>query len=91
MAECQQTFKYLKAYLFFPPLLSPSKPREELFLYLAISPAAVNAALIREESEVQKLVYFTSWAFRGVEERYPPMEKLIFTLVTEARKLKPYF
>ena len=42
------------------PLLSPSQPGEELFLYLAVSPAAVSAALVREEEKVQKLVYYTS-------------------------------
>ena len=62
-----------------------------MFLYLAVSLAVVNVVLIREESKVQKLVYFTSRAFQGVEERYPPMKKLAFTLVTKARKLKPYF
>ena len=62
-----------------------------MLLYLAISLVAVSAALIKKESEVQKLVYFTSQALRGAEERYPPMEKLAFTLVTVARKLKPYF
>ena len=89
--ECQQAFEDLKAYLSSPPLLSPSKLGEELLLYLAISLVAVSAALIKEESEVQKLVYFTSQALRGAEERYPLMEKLAFALVTAARKLKPYF
>ena len=58
--ECQQAFEDLKVYLSSPPLLSPSKPREELFLYLAVSLAAVSAALVREEDQVQKPVYFTS-------------------------------
>ena len=89
--EFQQAFEDLKAYLSSPPLLSPSKLGEELLLYLAISLVAVSAALIKEESEVQKLVYFTSQALRGAEERYPLMEKLAFALVTAARKLKPYF
>ena len=53
--------------------------------------AVVSAALVREEDKVQKPVYYASQAFRGAEERYPPMEKLAFTLVTVARKLKPYF
>ena len=61
------------------------------FFYLAISPATVSAALIREEEKVQKPVYYTSRALRGAEERYSPMEKLAFALVTTARKLKPYF
>ena len=89
--KCQQVFEELKAYLSAPLLLSPSQPGEELFLYLAISPAAISAALIREEEKVQKPVYYASRALRGVEERYPAMEKLAFALVTAARKLKPYF
>jgi len=52
MAECQQAFEDLKVYLSSPPLLSPSQPGEELFLYLAVSFAAVSAALVREEDKV---------------------------------------
>ena len=72
-------------------MLSPSQPGEELFLYLAVSPAAFSAALIREEEKVQKPVYYASRVLRRAEERFPPMEKLAFALVTAARKLKPYF
>ncbi|XP_030959078.1 uncharacterized protein LOC115981029 [Quercus lobata] len=90
-AECQQAFEELNAYLYSLPLLSPSQLGEEFFLYLAVSPAAVSAALIREEDRVQKPVYYASWVLCGAEERYPPMEKLAFALVTAACKLKPYF
>ena len=62
-----------------------------MFLYLAVSSAVVIAALVREEEKVQKPVYYVSRALQGAEERYPPMEKLAFALVTAARKLKPYF
>lgn len=62
-----------------------------MFLYLAVSSAAVSAALIREEGKIQKPVYFISQALRGAEERYPQMEKLTFALVTVAQKFKPYF
>ena len=43
IAECQQAFKDLKAYLSSPLLLSPSRHREELFIYLVVSLAAVSA------------------------------------------------
>ena len=89
--DCQQAFDYLKAYLSSPPLLSPSQSREELFPYLAVSPAIVSAALVREEDRVQKPVCYTSQALCGAKERYPPMEKLTFALVTVVCKLKPYF
>ena len=91
IAECQQAFEELKPYLSSSPLLSPSQPSEEFFLYLAISRTAVNAALIREEERMQKPVYYASHAFHGAEERYPPMEKLAFALVMAAHKLKLYF
>ena len=48
-------------------------------------------ALVREKDKVQKPVYFTSRALRGAEEKYPQMEKLAFTLLIVAQKLKPYF
>ena len=89
--ECQQAFEDLKAYLSSLPLLSPSKPGEELFLYQVVSPIAVSAALVREEDKVQKSMYYANRALRGVKERYPPMEKLALALVTAPRKLKPYF
>ena len=47
--ECQQAFENLKVYLSSPPLLSPSRPGEELYLYLAISQVIVSTALVRKE------------------------------------------
>ena len=61
--ECQQAFENLKLYLSSPPLLSPSKPGEELYLYLAILQAAVSTTLVREEDRLQRPVYFMSRAF----------------------------
>ena len=89
--ECQMAFDNLKIYLSSPPLLSSSKPGEKLYLYLAVSQAAVSVALVREEDGSQRPVYFTSRALQGAEERYPQMEKLAFELITAMRKLKPYF
>ena len=50
--ECETAFQELKRYLSKPPLLSPSKEGEDLFLYLAVSVTAVSVALIREENKV---------------------------------------
>ena len=51
-ADCQQAFEEMKRYLSSPPLLSPTKPGEELFLYLVVSPTTVSVALVREEDRV---------------------------------------
>ena len=89
--QCQKAFQDLKVYLTTTPVLSPSIPGEELYLYLAVSLHAVSSALIREEGKVQKPVYYTSRALRGAEWRYPLMEKLAFALITASRKLRHYF
>ena len=38
--------------------------REKQYLYLAVSNTVVSLALIKEEEEVQKLVYYTGQAFQ---------------------------
>ena len=91
MDKCQQAFEDLKTYLTSTSLLSPSKPGGELYLYLVMSPHVMSSALIRGEGKVQNPVYYTSKALRGAKGRYPPMEKLAFSLVTIVRKLRPYF
>ena len=53
--ECQKAFQDLKVYLTMAPLLSPSIPYEELYLYLAVSPHIVDSTLIREEGKCKIL------------------------------------
>ena len=91
MNECQKAFQDLKTYLITTLLLSPFIPGEELYLYLAVSLHAVSSTLIREEGKIQKPVYYTSQALRGVERRCLMMKKLAFALVTASRKLRHYF
>jgi len=89
--ECEEALAKLKEYLTKPPLLSPSVMGEKLFLYLVVSNIVVSSALIREEGNIQKLVYYTSQAFQGAEASYPRMEKIAFALLVASRKLRPYF
>nr|XP_023882263.1 uncharacterized protein LOC111994609 [Quercus suber] len=89
--ECEAAFQELKLYLSHPPLLSPSKEGENLYLYLAVSSTAVSAALIREEDRKQLPVYYVSQAFQGAESRYPKIEKITFALIVASRKLRQYF
>jgi hypothetical protein len=87
----KEAFEQLKKYLSSTPLLSRTILGEPLYLYLAISPIAVSAALIRKEANIQKLVYFINRALRGAEQRYMQMEKMAFALTVASRKLRPYF
>ena len=90
-AFCEEAFTTLKTYLSSLPVLVTPSEGELLTLYLVISDFSTCAALVRERDRVQQPVYYCSRALRGVEERYPKMEKLILTLVTTSRKLRPYF
>ena len=89
--ECEAAFQDLKRYLSNPPLLSPSKAGENLYLYLAVSTTAVSAALIRKEAKKQLPVYYVSQAFQGAESNYPRIEKIAFALIVASRKLRQYF
>ena len=89
--ECKEALAKLKEYLTKPPLLSPSVMGQKLYLYLAISNTAVSSALIREEGNIQKPIYYTSQAFQGAKASYPMMEKIAFALLAASKKLHPYF
>ncbi|KAK3000630.1 hypothetical protein RJ639_020343 [Escallonia herrerae] len=80
-----------KEYLASPPLLSKPVMGEDLFLYLAVAESAVSAVLVREQDGQQLPVYYVSKVLQGAEQRYPNAEKLAFTLLNAARKLRPYF
>ena len=62
-----------------------------MYLYLAVTPHAVSLALVREEWKNQKPVYYKSRVLRGVEGRYPQIEKLAFALIMASKKLRHYF
>ena len=89
--NCEEAFSTLKTYLSSPPILVRPSEGELLTLYLAVSDFSTSAVLVKDKDRVQRQVYYCSRALRGVEERYPRMEKLILALVTAARKLRPYF
>ena len=61
--EYEEALAKLKEYLTKPPLLNPSMMGEKLYLYLVVSNTATSSALIREEGNIQKPVYYTSQAF----------------------------
>ena len=74
-----------------PPILVSPFEGELPTLYLAVFDFSTSATLVRERDRTHQLVYYYSRALRGVEERYPKMEKLILALVTTSRSLRPYF
>ena len=90
-SACEQALQDLKKYLTSPPLFSKPKDGEQLYIYLAVSEGAVSAVLVREEESKQFPIYYVSKSLLNAETRYTQLEKLALTLVTAARKLRPYF
>ena len=84
-------FEQLKNYMAEPPLLSKPVEGENLYVYLAVSEQALSAVLGREESKVQKPVYYVSKVLHGAELNYSVIEKFSLAMITASRKLRPYF
>ena len=89
--ESQQAFEALKEYMAKAPLLAKPNPGEVLYLYLAVSNNALGAVLIKEESKVQKPIYYVSKILHGAEINYSTIEKFALALIMASRKLRPYF
>ena len=64
---------------------------EVLYAYIVIAPHAVSLVLIREDSRLQRLVYYVSKSLHEVEIRYSPLEKVLLAMVHASRKLPHYF
>ena len=89
---CRQVFEDLKKYLTSPPLLVKPEVGETLYLYLATAPEAVSSVLVRKnESRTHQSIYYTSKVLHGIETRHSRVEKMIFTRVVSAQRLRPYF
>nr|GEU68586.1 reverse transcriptase domain-containing protein [Tanacetum cinerariifolium] len=90
-AESEMAFKQMKTSIAELPMLTASKQKEELVIYLAAAKEAVIAVLMTERDEKQMPIYFVSRALQGPEINYTPMEKLILALVSVSKRLKRYF
>ena len=71
--------------------MSSPEVDEVLFAYLAVAPHAVSFVLIREDSGVQRPVYYVSKSFHEAKVRYLSLEKAILAVVHATRKLPHYF
>ena len=72
-SQCEEAFQQLKQYMSTPPVLSKPVLHEQLILYLSVSSTAVSAALIREDSGIQRPIYYISRAMVDAER---PSESL---------------
>lgn len=73
------------------PILFCPNPKEDLFMYLAVSKHAVSAVLLKDQRGVQNSIYYLIKTLVDVETRYLPLEKLALALVHSTKMLPHYF
>ena len=71
--------------------MSSPEVDEVLFAYLAVASHAVSFVLIREDSGVQRPVYYVSKSLHEAQVRYLSLEKAILSVIHTTRKLPHYF
>ena len=89
--ECGLTFEELEKYLSRPPILSRPEKKEVLYTYLAVTDYAVSLVLVRNESGVQRPVYYVSNSSHEAETHYLPLKNVVLTIVHATRKFPNYF
>ena len=85
------TFEELKKYLSRPPVLSRLEKKEVLYTYLAVTNYAISLVLVRNESGVQRPVYYVNNSLHEAETRYLPLKNAVLTIVHATRKFSHYF
>jgi hypothetical protein len=101
--EAQEALDALKKFMTTPPVLKPPRQAtsdqltEDLLLYISCTTHVVSTVLVVERAEeehaypVQHPVYFISEVLGPSKIRYPQVQKLLYTILLTARKLRHYF
>ena len=71
--------------------MSSPEMDEVLFTYLAVASHAVSFVLIREDSDIQRPVYYVSKSLHEAKVWYLSLEKAILVVVHATRKFPHYF
>ncbi|XP_013699932.2 uncharacterized protein LOC106403669 [Brassica napus] len=89
--RCEEAFEQLKRYLTTPPMLAKPDKGDTLYLYVAVSNAAVSIVLVKDERGEQRPIFYTRQRMTNAETQYSTLEKMALAVMTSARKLRPYF
>jgi hypothetical protein len=91
----QRAFEELKRYLIDLTTLTPPSSGAPLLIYVAASHAAVSAALVQEKQEgnvkKQAPVYFVSVVLSPSKKNYTELEKVLYAVLMDSKKLWHYF
>jgi len=83
--ECEAAFQQLKEHLSCPSILCQPIHGKPLKLYVTVTDRAISAALMQDQGEDQKPIYFVSKTLRGAEVRYQKIEKVALAVIFSTR------
>jgi hypothetical protein len=95
--EAQEALDRLNATLAHASILTPPQDGEPLYLYVAATTQVVSVVMVVERTEkghaipIQRPVYYISEVLSETKARYPQVQKMLYVLVLERRKLWHYF
>lgn len=78
MQECDSAFKDLKSYLASPLILARPNPREDLYMYLAMSDHVISSVLIRQHEGIQRPAYYLTKTLVDAKTQYLSLEKILW-------------
>ena len=87
--KCEDAFNELKKYLVTPLVLAKPEEGYHLYLYIAVSHAAVRGVLFLEDRGEHKPIFYIRKTLEDGESRYLTTEKLALALMVFAQKLRP--
>jgi hypothetical protein len=94
IVEAQEVLDKLKATLARALILMPPQDGEPLYLYVAATTQVVSLVIVVERTEeghalpVQQPIYYIIEVMSETKERYPQIQKLLYTVVLARRKLR---
>jgi hypothetical protein len=87
MAE--RAFQEMNKMILELPCLTTTKPKEEMYLYLAATKEAISGVMLVEREGRQIPVHYVSRTLHEAEKKYAP--KLALALLHLSRRLRRYF
>jgi hypothetical protein len=97
LEEVDATFMQLKEFLTSPPVLTAPQKDDVLLLYIVATDRVVSTVIVVEREEpghmhkIQRPIYFINEVLNESKAKYPQVQKLIYTILIIAQKLKHYF
>ncbi|GKB88847.1 reverse transcriptase domain-containing protein [Tanacetum coccineum] len=90
-SEAEEAFHQMKKLILDLPLLTPPRPKETLYAYLAVGAEVLSAILLTDRKGRQCPVQYVSKTLNEAERNYAVMEKLTLSLIHMTRRLRRYF